>query len=111
MKETIWTSPDGTEFAVLPRTWGNATNISEEWALAHGWRTEEREMPDPPEPVLHYSKYKLHLALGMQDLWDAFWNALDDSQKQLWNDAQVLQSDDPFFTAALAGITEHLRNR
>lgn len=108
MIEKIWTSPDGKEYTVLPKTWGNTSNINEEWASSHGWTVEEHEVPDP-EIVWRYSKYRLHIALGMQDLWDDFWNALDEYQKQLWNDAQELQSNDPFFVAAIAELKEILK--
>ncbi len=107
---TKWTSPDGQTYDCLPKSWHNSSPITERFALVHGWVKYEETAADPV-PVLTYSKYKLHLTLGMQDLWDDFWNALDESQKQLWADCQELKSDDPFFAAALAGIKEHLRNR
>lgn len=108
MIEKIWTSPDGKEYTVLPKTWGNTSNINEEWVLAHGWTVEEHEVPDP-EIVWHYSKYRLYLALERENLWDAFWNALDESQKRMWDNCQELQSNDPFFVAAIAGIKERLQ--
>ncbi len=101
--ETIWTDPNGKEWRSLPRTWNGTTNITERWALAHGWTKSTREVDDPVE-VHTYSKYKLHLALASAGLWDQVWNALDDGQKQLWNDAQVLASDDQFFQQVLASM-------
>ena len=108
MIEKIWTSPDGKEYTVLPKTWGNTSGMSERWALAHGWTYREEEIPDPV-PVFTYSKYKLHLTLGMQDLWDSFWNALSADEKQLWADANELRSDDPFFMGAMARLKEILK--
>lgn len=107
MIEKIWTSPDGKEYTVLPKTWGNTSGMSERWALAHGWTYREEEIPDPV-PVFTYSKFVLHLALGQQGLWDAIWASLDDEEKQLWNDCQVLQSDNPFFLGALEKIKNGL---
>lgn len=106
--ETIWTDPDRKEWRSLPRTWNGTTNITERWALAHGWSFREEEVPDPV-PVFIYSKYRLHLTLGMQDLWDSFWNALSADEKQLWADANELRSDDPFFMGAMARLKEILK--
>lgn len=108
MIKIYYIAPDGAEYESLPCTWHNATNITERWALAHGWVKNEEEVPDP-EIVWHYSKYRLYLALERENLWDAFWNALDESQKRMWDNCQELQSDDPFFAAALAGIKERLQ--
>jgi len=105
--ETIWTDPDGKEWRRLPRTWHGTTNITERWALAHGWSFREEEVPDPV-PVFTYSKFVLHLALGQQGLWDDIWASLNDEEKQLWNDCQVLQSDNPFFLGALEKIKNGL---
>lgn len=77
------------------------------FALAHGWVKHEEEIPDPV-PVFTYSKFVLHLALGQQGLWDDIWASLDDEEKQLWNDCQVLQSDNPFFLGALEKIKNGL---
>lgn len=106
MTQTIFISPDGAEYLTLPRTWRNATNITEAWALAHGWRTESREVPDPAPPTERYSKYKLHLALEREGLWTSFWDAISRSgYSQYWNDAQDLAEDDPMFSSALSMLT------
>lgn len=105
---TKWTSPDGQTYSSLPKTWNNSSPITEHFALAHGWVKHEEEVPDP-EIVWHYSKYRLYLALERENLWDTFWNALDESQKRMWDNCQELQSNDPFFVAAIAGIKERLQ--
>ena len=105
---TKWTSPDGQTYECLPKSWNNSSPITNRWALAHGWVKHEEEVPDP-EPVFTYSKYKLHLTLGMQNLWDSFWNALSADEKQLWADANELRSDDPFFMGAMVRLKETLK--
>ena len=106
MTITIYTDPQGMEHTSLPRTWRNATNITEAWALAHGWRTESREVPDPVPQPERYSKYKLHLALEREGLWTSFWDAISRAgYSQFWNDAQDLAEDDPMFSSALSMLT------
>ena len=106
MTITIYTSPEGIEYTALPTTWGNATNITEPWALAHGWTKAEREQPDPTPPPRRYSKYALHLALDRVGIWDAAWGAIYSAgYSQYWNDAQQLSSDDAVFAAALSALS------
>lgn len=71
-----------------------------------------------PEPVpavqapARYSKYKMHLALEREGLWDSVWSAITDAgYAQYWNDAQELSDDDPLFTAMMATLVdgEHLQ--
>lgn len=101
MTITIFTSPDGTEYRALPRTYGQTTNITESWALSHGWRKETRELPDPPR---QYSKLRLHRALDAAGIWDTIWHALTDAQRIYWQEAQELADDDPEFSVALATL-------
>lgn len=71
------------------------------------WSYEPILEPSPvlPPPV-HYSKYKLHLALEQAGLWDSVWSAITNAgYAQYWNDAQELSEDDPLFAAALASLT------
>ena len=106
MTQTIYISPDGEEFGSLPHTWRNSTNISERWAIAHGWTKAEREEPDPTPPPRRYSKYALHLALDRAGTWDAAWGAIHSAgYSQYWNDAQQLSSDDAVFAAALSALS------
>lgn len=103
MTTTIYISPDGTEHRTLPRTWRNTTNITEAWALAHGWTTETRDVPEPPK---RYSKYALHKALDNAGIWEAAWSAISTSgYGQYWNDAQELASDDAIFASALSALS------
>ena len=104
MTITIYIAPDGTEYRALPRTYGQTTNITEAWALAHGWSKENKEVPDPPEPVKQYSQYRVHQVLENAGIWEAFWNALTPSQKQYWNEAQNLSTDDSNFMAGLSAL-------
>lgn len=104
MTITIYTDPNGTEHTCLPHTWGNTTNITEAWALAHGWSKTEREIPDPPPPPKQYSKLRLHRALDAAGIWDTIWHALTDAQRTYWQEAQELADDDPEFSAALAAL-------
>lgn len=104
MTITIYTAPDGTEHRALPRTYGRTTNITEAWALAHGWSKTEREIPDPPPPPKQYSKLRLHRALDAAGIWDTIWHALTDAQRIYWQEAQELADDDPEFSAALAAL-------
>lgn len=109
MTQTIFISPDGAEYSTLPRTWRNATNITEAWALAHGWRRESREVPDPVPPPAHYSKYLLHRALAHASAWEVVWNAISSAgYAQYWNDAQELAEDDPLFVGALDALSAHV---
>lgn len=101
MITTVYIAPDGTEFRVLPRTWRNTTNITEAWALAHGWTKATREVPDPPR---QYSKLRLHRALDAAGIWDIIWHALTDAQRTYWSEAQELASDDQEFSVALAAL-------
>lgn len=97
----IYTSPDGTEYRSLPHTYGNTTNITEAWALNHGWTKGERTIPDPPR---QYSKLKLHRALDSAGIWEIIWHALTDAQRTYWQEAQELADDDPEFSVALATL-------
>ena len=108
MQMTIYISPEGREYSTLPRTWNNATNITPAWALANGWRTEEREVsPSSAEQPKRYSKYALHKALDRAGIWDVAWSAIVTAgYSQYWNDAQNLCSDDEIFTSALAALEE-----
>ena len=101
MTITIYTDPNGTEHTYLPHTWGNTTNISESWALAHGWTKATRELPDPPK---QYSKLRLHRALDAAGIWDTIWHALTEAQRIYWQEAQELADDDPEFSVALATL-------
>lgn len=98
---TEWTSPSGEVFPALPRTWRGVTNITERWALAHGWTRREVPVPAPPPPERRFSQYALHLALERIGLWECFWGALTDAQRQYWYEARGLSADDPNFVAAL----------
>lgn len=104
MTITIYTSPDGQEFRNLPRTWNGTTNITERWALAHGWTKAAREVAE--QPVRHrYSKYRLHRALAAAGIWEPVWNALKAAgYEQYWNDAQELASDDEVFAGAISAL-------
>ena len=106
MITTIYTSPDGTEYRALPRTYGQTTNITESWALAHGWRKGEKTIPDPPPPPHRYSKLRLHRALDAAGIWETIWHALTDAQRIYWQEAQELADDDPEFAVALAALRE-----
>ena len=109
MTITIYTSPDGTEYRTLPRTWGGATNITERWALAHGWSKTTREEPAPAPPLARYSKYKLHRALADAGVWDMLWGAIVTAgYSQYWNDAQELAEDDELFEGALAVLAQQI---
>ena len=101
MTITIYTDPHGREHASLPHTWGSTTNITESWALSHGWRKETRELPDPPR---QYSKLRLHRALDAAGIWDTIWHALTEPQRTYWQEAQELADDDPEFSVALAAL-------
>lgn len=107
MTQKIWTDPFGTEYGALPRTWRNATNLTERWALSHGWTFREVEVPEPPVSRV-YSKYYLHLALERRGLYDTVWNALTDGQKSYWHDSNELSSEDEFFAGALIDLKEKL---
>lgn len=105
MTITIYTDPQGREHTCLPHTYQNTTNITEQWALNHGWIKGEKTIPDPPK---RYSKYLLHKALASKDLFDRVWGLLTDEQRQLWNDANELAEDDNFFAGAIEGISQAL---
>lgn len=101
MTITIYISPDGIEYRTLPHTWGNTTNITEQWALNHGWTKTTREVPDPPR---QYSKLRLHRALDAAGIWETIWHALTEAQRIYWQEAQELAEDDPEFSVALAAL-------
>lgn len=101
MTITIYISPDGTEYRALPRTYGRTTNITEAWALNHGWTKTTKEVPAPPR---QYSKLRLHRALDAAGIWETIWHALTDAQRTYWTEAQELADDDPEFSAALAAL-------
>lgn len=101
MTITIYTDPQGREHTSLPHTYGNTTNITEAWALAHGWTKSEKTIPDPPR---QYSKLRLHRALDAAGIWDTIWHALTDAQRIYWQEAQELADDDPEFSVALATL-------
>lgn len=102
MTITIYTDPKGREHTYLPHTYQNTTNITESWALAHGWTKTTREVPDPP---VRYSKYRLHRALAEAGIWETVWNALQTAgYDQYWNNAQELASDDEVFTGAMSAL-------
>ena len=107
MTQKIWTDPDGREFATLPRTWRNATNITERWALIHGWTFREVEVPETPVSRV-YSKYYLHLALEKRGLYDTVWNALTEAQKSYWHDCNELSTADAFFSEAIEALKAKL---
>lgn len=104
MTITIYTAPDGTEYRALPRTYGRTTNITEAWALSHGWTKTTREVPDPPPPPKQYSKLRLHRALDAAGIWETIWHALTEAQRTYWTEAQELADDDPEFSVALATL-------
>lgn len=101
MTITIYTDPQGREHTCLPHTWGSTTNITEAWALNHGWTKATRDVPDPPR---QYSKLRLHRALDAAGIWDTIWHALTDAQRTYWAEAQELADDDSEFSAALAAL-------
>lgn len=103
MTITIYISPDDTEHRTLPHTYGNTTNITEAWALAHGWTKATRVVPDPPRK---YSKLRLHRALDAAGIWDTIWHALTEAQRTYWSEAQELADDDQEFSVALAALRE-----
>ena len=107
MTQKIWTDPDGRDFAALPRTWRNATNLTERWAVSHGWTFREVEVPETPVSRV-YSKYYLHLALEKRGLYDTVWNALTEAQKSYWHDCNELSTADRFFSEALESLKEKL---
>ncbi len=102
MTINIYTDPQGREHTYLPHTYGSTTNITEAWALSHGWTKTTREVPDPP---VRYSKYRLHRALAEAGIWETVWNALQTAgYDQYWNNAQELASDDEVFTGAISAL-------
>lgn len=101
MTITIYTDPHGKEHTYLPHTWGSTTNITEQWALNHGWTKVTREVPDPPR---QYSKLRLHRALDAAGIWETIWHALTEAQRIYWQEAQELADDDQEFSVALSAL-------
>ena len=107
MTTTIYIAPDGTEYRVLPRTWGNATNITLAWALAHGWTKTSRDEPEPMPPVKRYSKYKIQLAAQERSLWEQVKSAIAGAGLQdSWSNIVDIAADNPELQAALPAIRE-----
>ena len=104
MNITIYTAPDGTEYRALPRTYGRTTNITEAWALAHGWRKETRELPDPPK---RYSKYKIQIATQERGLWEQVKAAIASAGlSDSWTNIVDIAADNPELQAALPAIRQ-----
>lgn len=107
-------APDGTPTAICgARIPGmNCTEATPE--LDAAWAARPVETP-PVVPVPYaVSKVRLRLALrngGMENLLDGYLSA-NPAAAKLYDDATMLMSDDPFFTAAIpqvcasAGLTE-----
>lgn len=104
MITTVYIAPDGTDFRVLPRTWRNATNITEAWALAHGWTKATREVPDPPK---RYSKYKIQIATQERGLWEQVKAAIASAGlTDSWTNIVDIAADNPELQAALPVIRQ-----
>lgn len=108
MKVTIWIDTDGGEHISLPRNWkGMVSPVTAEWALANGWTREERELDDPPPPVVRYSRYKIYLRLRELGLWETFQQALlDMGLVDSWYNITDIASDNPELQAALPRVRE-----
>lgn len=94
---TIYIAPNGMEYATLPKRYGNTSPVTEQWALAHGWRKERRTVPDPP--VIHtYSKLRLYDAMVAAGIWEEVKQAIEAAgQWERWNWANDMATDyEPF---------------
>lgn len=104
MTITLFTSPDGTEHCSLPHTYGQTTNITESWALSHGWTKTTREVPDPAK---RYSKYKLQLATQARGLWEQVKAEIMEAGLQdSWSNIVDIAADNPELQAALPAIRQ-----
>lgn len=91
-----WIDENEQKHHALPRIWNGTTPFNEFRANEAGWRLIEEPDPDPPEPITHYSKYRLKNACVSRGLWDGVRSAIENAGK--WESFLLIQdisSDNP----------------
>lgn len=53
-----YTDPNGKTYITLPQIWNNASPITEQYVLSHGWSVEEITIPDPVSYVPDETAFK-----------------------------------------------------
>lgn len=106
MKIVFFVSPDNIEYRILPARWEGTSPVTEQWALTHGWRKEEREIPDPPA-VHTYSKLRLYDAMVAAGIWEEVKQAIEAAgQWERWNWANDMATDYEPFALLLAQLRQ-----
>ena len=92
MTNTYYLDPDGKRYDSLPHKWNNASPITEEYALSHGWTKHTETIPEPS--VITVTKYSLLVCLRANhaELYDTLKAAYDASAdlRFFWNSVNEL---------------------
>lgn len=104
----VYITPAGGEYTELPKRYGATSPVTEAWALSHGWRKEEREVPDE---VKRYSKLKLYDALENAGIWGEVKAAIESAgQWERYNQCDDLATDYPLFSQMVSAMREKYGN-